>query len=138
MSILFGFIFMIFYSFINEIFYKSKVKFIFEISLFNIGSLTYFYLVYKINTGILNIYMVLFILIGVILYQIFYSKYFIYLYSNIHKKLLLFSSKHVIIRKRKEKKYGKKRSTTRFRLEQKQSNNNVTTWHIDSPSSLRR
>ena len=49
MSILFGFIFMIFYSFINEMFYRSKVKFIFEFILFNLSSLIYFYLVYQEN-----------------------------------------------------------------------------------------
>ena len=137
-SILFGFSFMILYSLINEFFYKSKLRILFELPLFILGAIIYFIIIYKINTGILNIYFPLFILIGIILYQIFYSHYFIYLYANIHKKTILFLNKHGIIRKRKEKKYGKKRSPTRVRLEQKQSYHNVTTWHIDSPSSVRR
>ena len=137
-SILFGFSFMIIYSLINEFFYKSKIRILFELPLFIFGTIIYFIIVYKINTGILNIYLPLFILIGVLLYQTFYSHYFIYLYANIHKKTILFFNKHVIIRKRRGKKYGKKRSTTRVRLEQKQSYHNVTTWHIDSPNSICR
>lgn len=136
-SILFGFSFMIFYSLINEIFYKSKIRILFEFPLFIIGTIIYFLIIYKINTGILNIYLPIFILLGIIIYQAFYSHYFIYLYSNIHKKTILFLNKHAIIKKGKGKKYGKKRSTASVRLEQKQSNNNVTTWHIDSPSSIR-
>ena len=77
-SILFGFSFMILYSLINEFFYKSKLRILFELPLFILGTIIYFIIIYKINTGILNIYFPLFIIIGVFLYQIFYSHYFIY------------------------------------------------------------
>ena len=138
MSVLFGFIFMTIYSFFNELLFKNKLRILIEIPLFLIGTIIYFYLIYFINGGLLNIYMFLFLLFGVLIYQMFYSKFFLCIYANIHKKIILFFNKHVIIKKKKVRKYGKKRSTTRVRLEQKQSNHNVTTWHIDSPSSLRR
>lgn len=139
MSILFGFIFMIFYSFINEIFYKSKIRIFFELPLFLIGTITYYILIYKINGGFLNIYLILFLLIGILLYQSFYSKLFLYKYVNIHKKIIFFLKKHAIIKKKKErkKKNGKKRSTTNVRVEQKQSDNDVITWSINPSDSLR-
>ena len=91
MSILFGFIFMIIYSFFNEFFYKSKLRIIYELPLFLLSTLIYFYLLYKINTGILNIYLPLFILIRILIYQLFYSKYFLYIYTFLHKKNIIFS-----------------------------------------------
>ena len=140
MSILFGFIFMIIYSFFNEFFYKSKLRIIYELPLFLLSTLIYFYLLYKINTGILNIYLPLFILIGILIYQLFYSKYFLYIYSFLHKKIILFFHKHAIIRKKikRKKKYGKKRISRSLRMEQKQSNNDVITWSIDFINSIHR
>lgn len=143
MSIMFGFIFMIFYSFMNEIFYKSKFRIIIELPFFLLSTIIYFYLLYIINDGFLNIYLILFIFIGVIIYYAFYYPYFLYRYVKIHKKLILILNKHVIIKIEKirkkwkeKKKYGKKRSPTKLCVEQKQSNNNVITWIIDPSTSI--
>ena len=137
-SILFGFIFMIFYSLINEFFYTSKLRIIFEFPLFIISTIIYFMLIYKINGGLLNIYYPLFIIIGVLIYIYYYSNYFLSIYTKLHKKLIFFLKKHDIIRKRKEKnRHGKKKSTTNVRMEQKKSDINVITWSIDSSSSIR-
>ena len=77
MSVLFGFIFMIFYSLLNELLYKNKIRFMLEIPLFLVGTILYFYLIYSINGGLLNVYVLLFILLGVLLYQLFYSRFFL-------------------------------------------------------------
>jgi len=139
MSILFGFIFMIIYSFFNELFYKNRFRIIIELPLFVFGTLLYFFFLYKINGGFLNIYLILFILIGILIYTLFYIKLFLFKYTIIHKKIILFFNKHAIIKKKKErkKKNGKKRSTTNICVEQKQSNNNVITWSINPSDSLR-
>ena len=74
MSVLFGFIFMAIYSFFNELLFKNKLRILIEIPLFLIGTIIYFYLIYFINGGLLNIYMLLFLLLGVLIYQIFYHQ----------------------------------------------------------------
>lgn len=149
-ALMFGFAFSGMYSIFNYIFYhKPKlIRLIFEIPLFIIATLIYFYFNYKIGEGILNIYYILFMLIGVILYQRFYAASFLKLCSKIEKflkrtillKIYVKTQKYrAIIKtkfKRKRKKDEKIRITGPNAMEQKPGDIDVAAWNFPAAANL--
>jgi hypothetical protein len=74
-SILIGMVFTFIWSFFNRVFYKLKGTFrrlVFEAVLFSMFGVVYYYLLFLINNGVLNIYLPLGLLVGVVIYQLYY------------------------------------------------------------------
>ena len=98
LSILFGMIGTNLYSLITSIFRNSKVfKAILELCFFITFAISYYYFIYILNNGILNVYMPVFLLVGYYLHMKFYDKHFSFVYNCLFQK---FSS---IIKKRKDR-----------------------------------
>lgn len=138
-GIMYGFLTSIIYSFFNRLFYKKIItRFVLELPFFIFLTIIYFIVNIKINDGKINIYQPLWLLIGVLLYYKFYSKYFLPFYEMIvnylYQKLLLpFKNKYDIIKKKlqkKVKKHGKKRKSTSNKMESKQGGKYFTTWNF--------
>jgi hypothetical protein len=75
-SILIGMVFTFIWSFFNRVFYKLKGTFrrlVFEAVLFSMFGVVYYYLLFLINNGVLNIYLPLGLLVGVVIYQLYYA-----------------------------------------------------------------
>ena len=97
-GVLFGLFFTTLYKFIDIMLGKSKVfRAIIELCFFFTGAICYYYLIYIINRGILNVYMPAAILFGYYIYMRFYDKYFSCLYEY------LFSRFNSIIKKKKDR-----------------------------------
>lgn len=97
-SVVFGMICTNLYTFLNIWLGKSKVfRSMCELCFFLSISSVYYYIVFKINKGILSIYMPICLFVGYYLHMRFYDKYFSCFYQY------LFSSFHSIIIKRKER-----------------------------------
>lgn len=97
-SIVFGMVFTNLYTFFDIILGKSKViRAIIELCFFLVSGVLYYYLIFVINKGVLNIYMPICLLMGYIVYKRYYDKYFSCLYKY------LFSVFHSIIKNRKER-----------------------------------
>lgn len=99
-SVLFSMLFTNLYTMINIMLRNSKVvRGIFELCFFLITSIAYYLIIYKINKGILNIYMPICLIFGWYIHMRFYDKYFSCLYKYI------FSKFHSIIDKKRSKWY---------------------------------
>ena len=97
-SIVFAMVFTNLYTFFDIGLRRSKVlRFIVINSYFVSSTVIYYFLIYTINQGILNVYLPISLIVGYYLHMKFYDKYFSCLYKY------LFSKIHSIIDKRKEK-----------------------------------
>ncbi len=79
-SILYGIFFMFIWSIFNRLFFKHKksvVRLAAEIVFMGCGAVIYFYLILVINGGVMTVYMPVFLLIGVCLYQFMYAPLFL-------------------------------------------------------------
>ena len=97
-SIVYGMFITNLYTFIDIILGKSKVfKGVSELCFFSISSGCYYLLMYKINMGVLSVYMPVCLLFGWFLHMKYYDKYFSCLYEYIFLKI------HCIISKKRKK-----------------------------------
>jgi hypothetical protein len=83
-----GMVFTFIWSFFNRIFYRYKGKLIrlfFEVILFCVFGIIYYYLLFLINNGVLSIYLPLGILIGVVIYELYYAPKFLYSFELLIK-----------------------------------------------------
>ena len=143
LSFLFGFFGMFLYSVFNRMFFYKKnkpIRFIFEPIFFTSLTLFYFYLNYKVSLGYQTIYIPLFIVVGILIYQLFYATLFLrvverfalFIQNKIIKRIKLdLNKKYVIIKKKMEKgvnKYAKKRIRKKKLLESKQGQQHNYDW----------
>ena len=97
-SIMFGMVFTNLYTFLDIFLGKSKVfRSAIELCFFLITSILYYLLVYKINKGMLSVYMPICLGSGYFLHMRFYDKHFSCLYKY------LFSRTCSIINKKKDR-----------------------------------
>lgn len=140
LSISFGMFFMFIYSLFYRLFSKRKffIRFPFELILFiSLTNLFYILNIY-INEGILNIYIPLFIVIGMILYKVFYDKYIMKYFNKlidiinklvIDKLKLAIKNIYDIIKNKKRKwKDAKKQQSRSRKMESKQSGQYSYDW----------
>ena len=87
MSILFGMYLLSFWQLLNRIFYKKTIlRFFFELPFFTINFLLYYFLLFKLNNGVFNIYLLLGLFIGFYIHQKFYASKILLYYEFILKK----------------------------------------------------
>lgn len=116
-SIIFGMLFTNLYTFIDIMFKKSKVfRSFLELCFFVIVSILYYMLIFKINRGVLSVYMPICLILGYFLHIKFYDKYFSYLYDNLFNKVscIIYKKKTRLVRTWKEvvvKRIKKEKST---------------------------
>ena len=116
-SIIFGMLFTNLYTFIDIMFKKSKVfRSFLELCFFVIVSILYYMLIFKINKGVLSVYMPICLILGYFLHIKFYDKYFSYLYDNLFNKVscIIYKKKTRLVRTWKEvvvKRIKKEKST---------------------------
>ncbi len=112
MSILFGMYFLCFWQFLNRIFlYKYVIRFFFELLFFVFNFLFYYFLLFKLNGGIFNIYLLIGVFIGFFIHHKFYASKFLAFYEFILCKIT------AIIKKIKPrwKKHGKNKKRKKFK-----------------------
>lgn len=127
-SYLFGIIFMIFYDFLNRLLYNKKgklIRFLIELIFFVLMSILFFIIMLKISNANLNIFIPLFLFLGILTYiftiqyyfTFAYQKLFEYISLKIKKQKLFLSSKFDIIkmkyRKAKIARYEKNKRSKR-------------------------
>ena len=103
-SILFGMYLLSFWQLLNRIFLKKIIiRFFFELPFFILNFLFYYFLLFKLNGGVFNIYLLLGIFIGFFIHQKFYASKILLFYEFILNKV------NGIIKniKMRCKKYGK-------------------------------
>ena len=104
MSIIFGMYLLCFWQLLNRIFYKKIfIRFFFELPFFVFNFLFYYFLLFKLNGGIFNIYLILGLIIGFFIHQTFYAPKILLYYEFILKR---FNAIIIKIKKR-WKKHGK-------------------------------
>ena len=104
MSIIFGMYLLSFWQFFNRLFYKKIIiRFFFELPFFVLNFLLYYFLLFKLNGGLFNIYLIIGLLIGFYMHQKFYAPKILSLYEFIFNK---FNAIISAIKKRC-KRYGK-------------------------------
>ena len=112
MSILFGMYLLSFWQFF-DILFKNKfiTRFFFETLFFTFNFLFYYYLLFKLNAGIFNIYLPLALFIGFFIHQKFYAPKILLFYKCIFQKI------HAIISKVKKgmKKNGKNKKRKKLK-----------------------
>lgn len=115
LSFFYSIFFMFIYDLFNALFYKQKgkiIRFVFELILFILATLLFFICMLIIYNGKFNIFIILFLILGIILYvyllQPFVLKYYSYLININKNKLLHFKlsikSKFDIIKMNRRKK----------------------------------
>lgn len=103
MSILFGMYLLSFWQFLDKLFSnKIIIRFFFELPFFVLNFLFYYYILFKLNGGLFNIYLLIGIFIGFYLHQKFYATKILAFYEFILNKL-----NGIIIKIKKRCKYGK-------------------------------
>ena len=108
MSILFGMYLLSSWQFLNRIFLnKFFIRFFFELFFFVANFLFYYFLLFKLNGGLFNIYLPLAIIIGFLIHQRFYAPKILLFYEFILRRI------HDIIKRiwKRRKKHGKKKRT---------------------------
>lgn len=127
-SFLFGILFMIFYDFINRATYHKKgkiIRFIIELITFISLSFLYLLIMLEISNNQLNIFLPLFIILGIITYILLLQSFFQHIneiiFNKIKCKRLSLKAKFDIIKmerrkKKKKRKYEKNKKS-------KESNN---------------
>lgn len=115
-SFLFGVLFMIIYDFINRATYSKKGKisrFIIELITFLSLSFLYFLIMLKISNNQLNIFLPLFIILGIITYILLLQSFFQHvneiIFNKIKCKRLSLKAKFDIIKMERRKKRLKKK-----------------------------
>ena len=104
MSIIFGMYLLCFWQFLNRLFYKKIIlRFFFELPFFIFNFLFYYFLLFKLNGGIFNIYLILAVLIGFFIHQKFYAPKILLFYEFIFKKF----NDIILKTKKRWKKHGK-------------------------------
>lgn len=87
MSIIFGMYLLSFWQFLNRLFYKKIIiRFFFELPFFIINFLFYYFLLFKLNGGLFNIYLFIGLLIGFYIHERFYAPKILLLYEFILNK----------------------------------------------------
>lgn len=86
LSLFLGWIFALVYSFYNRMVYHMKfwpVKFIFEVLI--MVSFAYIYMMsnVKVNQGQISIYMILCLILGIVVFELYYAPYFLYCIEKI-------------------------------------------------------
>lgn len=103
MSILFGMYLLSFWQFLDKLFYrKIIIRFFFELPFFVLNFLFYYYILFKLNGGLFNIYLLLGLFIGFYLHQKFYAHKILAFYEFILQKL-----NAIIIKNKKRCYHGK-------------------------------
>lgn len=88
MSILFGMYLLLFWQLFNRLFLKAKLlRFPFETLFFTINFLFFYFLLFKLNGGVFNIYLIFGLFIGFFLHQKFYAPKILPYYEFIFKKV---------------------------------------------------
>ncbi len=88
MTIIFGMYLHFSYQLLSFLFSKiKKIRFFLELPFFIVNTSIYYCLLFKLNNGIFNIYLLPALLIGLSLYQKLLSKHFLLLYQFIFKKI---------------------------------------------------
>ncbi len=96
MSVIFGMYLLSSWQFLNRVFYKHNIiRFFFELPFFSFNFLLYYFMLFKLNNGIFNIYLFLGLIIGFYIHQKFYAPKILLFYEFILKKI------NVIIKKSK-------------------------------------
>lgn len=115
-SFLFGILFMIIYDFINRATYRKKgkiIRFIIELITFLSLSFLYFLIMLKISNNQLNIFLPLFIIIGIITYILLLQSFFQHvneiIFNKIKCKRLSLKAKFDIIKMERRKKRLKRK-----------------------------
>ena len=86
-SVVFGMVVTNLYTCVDILLRKSRVlRSLIEFVFFTVASSGYYLLIYKINKGILSVYMPVCLLLGWYLHMKFYDKYFSYFYKYIFSK----------------------------------------------------
>ena len=100
LSYFYSILFMIIFDFFNRLFFFTKGKIIrlpFELLFFLMMTLIFFILLLKIYDGKFNIFIILFMVLGVITYmmclQIHFLRYYDYLFKKINNKITHFKFK---------------------------------------------
>ena len=87
MSILFGMYLLSSWQFLNRLFlHKTIIRFFFELPFFVINFTFYYFLLFKLNGGLFNIYLLLGLLIGFFIHQKFYAPKILLYYEFILKR----------------------------------------------------
>lgn len=104
MSIIFGMYLLCFWQLLNRLFYrKIIIRFFFELPFFILNFLFYYFLLFKLNGGIFNIYIIPALLIGFFIHQKFYAPKVLSYYEFILKRF-----NDIILKiKKRWKKHGK-------------------------------
>lgn len=115
-SFLFGILFMIIYDFINRVTYNKKgkiIRFIIELITFLSLSFLYFLIMLKISNNQLNIFLPLFIILGIITYILLLQSFFQHVneifFNKIKCKRLSLKAKFDIIKMERRKKRLKRK-----------------------------
>lgn len=115
-SFLFGILFMIIYDFINRVTYSKKgkiIRFIIELITFLSLSFLYFLIMLKISNNQLNIFLPLFIILGIITYILLLQSFFQHIneiiFNKIKCKRLSLKAKFDIIKMERRKKRLKRK-----------------------------
>ena len=104
MSIIFGMYLLCFWQLLNRLFYrKIIIRFFFELPFFILNFLFYYFLLFKLNGGIFNIYIIPALLTGFFIHQKFYAPKVLSYYEFILKRF-----NDIILKiKKRWKKHGK-------------------------------
>ena len=115
-SFLFGILFMIIYDFINRVTYSKKgkiIRFIIELITFLSLSFLYFLIMLKISNNQLNVFLPLFIILGIITYILLLQSFFQHvneiIFNKIKCKRLSLKAKFDIIKMERRKKRLKRK-----------------------------
>ena len=88
MTILFGMYLLSFWQLLNRIFLnKIIIRFFFELPFFIFNFLFYYFLLFQLNGGLFNIFLLLGLFIGFFIHQKFYASKFLSMYEFILKKI---------------------------------------------------
>lgn len=110
MSILFGMYLLSFWQLLNRIFINAIItRFLFELVFFVLNFLLYYVLLFNLNGGVFNLYLVLGLFIGFFLHQKFYAPKILPYYEFILKKIndIIKKTKSKVIKNGKSKKRKK-------------------------------
>ena len=111
MTILFGMYLLSFYQFFNKLFLKNTaIRFFFELPFFTINSLLYYFILFKLNGGIFNIYLILAILTGFYIHQKFYAPKILPYYDSISNKF----NAIIQMKKKRRKEHGKNKKRNKL------------------------
>ncbi|MBS5114933.1 MAG: hypothetical protein KHY88_04435 [Erysipelotrichaceae bacterium] len=85
-SLFLGLIISFLYSLINRLTYRFKntvIRYVIEIMMMSFFSFCYVMINVYVNDGLINFYMILFLIAGAILYERFYAIYLLYLFEGL-------------------------------------------------------